>query len=146
MEAMDGVEEEEGAHSLVKVFTVPAELVQLGALPEQFLQGEAGTGAFERLVAETWLGGGDDANEIWHRTWNVRTAHRPSRRFSGRASAWASISPPPWLSSGIPLSRRVSGFTRDKGPNQLGSRRSRVCRIPAKVYCPRSSKCALNGH
>ena len=68
MEAMDGVEKEEGAHSLVKVLTAPAELVQLGTFLKQFLQGEAGAGAFERLIAETWLRGGDNANEIWHIT------------------------------------------------------------------------------
>jgi hypothetical protein len=68
MEAMDGVEEEEGPHPLVKVLTVAPEVVQLGAFPEQILQGEAGAGAFERLVAETWLRGGDDANEIRHIT------------------------------------------------------------------------------
>src|ERR1035438_2206209 len=128
---MDGIEEEEGPHSLIQVLAVPAELVQLCALLEQFVQGEAGAGPLQRFVAEGRLSRRDDANEIWHSTWKFRTAHRPSSQVWNRASVWASISPLPWLSSGNPLSPGVSGPTRDRAPNRLAIRRSPGCHIRA---------------
>src|ERR1019366_9360431 len=128
---MDGVEEEKGAHSLIQVLAAPAEVVQLRAFPQQFLQREASAGPLQRLVAERRLCRRDDANEIWHSTWKFRTAHRPNRWLLNRASVWALISPLPWLFSGNPLSPGVSGSTRDRAPNRLASRRSLACRIPA---------------
>src|ERR1035437_3782149 len=143
---MDGIEEEEGAHSLIKVLTVPSEVVQTSTFVKQLLQGEAGAGPFQRLIAEICLRGRDDANELWHSAQQIRTARRPSHWPFCRASVWASASPPPWLSSGNPWSPGVSGPNRSKGPHKLGNRPSRGCLIPAKVYCPRSSRRAPNCH
>src|ERR1039458_3278339 len=94
---MDGVKEKEGAHSLVKVLTVPSEVIQADAFMKQLLQREAGAGPFQRLIAEICLRGRDDANELWHSAQQIRTAHRPSRWPFCRASVWALASRPPLL-------------------------------------------------
>ena len=66
VETVDGVKEEQGPDPLVKVFTVPAEGVQPVALLKQYLQRQPATCAFERLVAQRWVRGGDDRDEIRH--------------------------------------------------------------------------------
>ena len=51
MKAMDGVQEEEGADTFVKVIATPTESVQSSTLLHQFGRGDAGTSGFEGLIA-----------------------------------------------------------------------------------------------
>ena len=99
MKAMDGVEEEEGSDALVKVLTAPAEVVQQGALAEQFVQGQAGAGAFKRLVADVRLCRRDDANEIWHTHFIPRLANSSTRPLSTSSRSCPSSAKAIWAVS-----------------------------------------------
>jgi hypothetical protein len=64
MEAVDGVEEEEGADAFVEVVSAATEGVEFRALGEQFSGGQLATMRVQRRVALRGLAGGDKFGEF----------------------------------------------------------------------------------
>jgi len=67
MEAVDGIEKEKRADSLVKVLAVSAKGIQRGGLLEQLLRRKPRAGVFEGLVPDARISGSDDTDQLGHR-------------------------------------------------------------------------------
>ena len=60
MEAVNGVQEEQGAHTLIEVAAGPPQGIQLGALGQQLIQRRRPAKGIHRAVAHLGIGRGDD--------------------------------------------------------------------------------------
>ncbi len=100
VEAVDGVEEEEGAHALVEVVAGAAEAVEGLAFGGELGERHAAAEGVQGLVARL-AGRGDDADEPAHE--RLPTTSRSARSSRSWASTWA---------RSCPLSARASWATR----------------------------------
>ena len=140
VKAMNGIKEEKGADALVEVFAAAAKSVQLGALLHQFLRRKLAAGRIQRLVAKRRISCGDESNQIRHSPASIKTERRRlRRRLSCLVCVWVSV-----FFECRPV-RDVSDPTKGMAPNLWASRRSLVCRTPARERQWRLARHGRNG-
>ena len=72
MEAVDGIEEKQGAHAVIQVVARSAEGVEFLAMAEQPCDRSPAANLVQGAIACGWIGSGDDADELSHNLTGVR--------------------------------------------------------------------------